>query len=724
MGRMLIVTNSLPVKIQKEEGMYGFTPSGGEFAAGLSEFVKDKDHLWFGWPGGIVAEAEEKAELIIALAEQQMVPVFMSQEEASEYFDGFCNETLWPAFHYFTQYINFEDESWDTYVKINERFCDLIVKKAKPGDTIWVHDYHLLLLPQMLREKLPDVSIGYFHHIPFPSFEIFRMLPWRTEILLGLCGADLIGFHTYDDMRYFLKSVGRTLGYSHEAGYLHTINHLVNVDSFPLGINYEKFQKAAKSQKVEELLERFKEEIGHQKLILTSDRLDYSKGLPQRLKAFDLLIDNHPEYLEKVSMIMVVMPSRTSIPEYKELKETIDFLVGRINSKYSTLDWVPIHYFYRRLEFEELVAFYRMSSVAFLTPLRDGMNLVCKEFIASRAKQDGVLILSEMAGASKELQEAITVNPNNIKMMEKALYEALNWPEEEQQKKMDCMQKTVEKYDFFHWIKVYLSSLNKIKKKQEKLKTEFIGSKEAEFLRGEFQQSENPLIFLDYDGALVDYKNQPEEAFPDPDVLDILGKISQMANVVIISGRDRNTLQQWLDGTPISLIAEHGVFWKRNGEDQWETKVELCNRWKDAFRKEMDEFVERTPGTFVEEKEHSLVWHYRKVQSGLGNLRKRELFSHLKYVARGHNLQVLEGNRALEVKKPDVSKSKATFDFIQNQNYDFILVIGDNWTDEQTFKDLSPSAITIRVGYTYSRARYNLKNHEQVRRFLQNLYSE
>ncbi|WP_143960533.1 bifunctional alpha,alpha-trehalose-phosphate synthase (UDP-forming)/trehalose-phosphatase [Litoribacter populi] len=723
MGKMIIVSNRLPINSTGRGDKGLLQISAGEYASGLlNQFDFNKEEfLWFGWPGFSVPEAEGRAEMIVSLKEKGMVPVFLDQNEAEQFYNGFCNETLWPTYHYFTQYIAFDDELWEVYKMVNDRYCQAILKKAQPGDTVWIHDYHLLLLPQMLKDQLPDLKIGFFQHIPFPSYEIFRVLPWRDEILKGMCGADLVGFNTYDDMRHFLSSVGRILGYSHEAGFIHTPNHLVNVDSFPLGVNYDKFQEAANSSEVCELVDQYKKELGSQKLVLTSDRLDYSKGLLQRLKAFDLLIDNHPEYLEKVSMVMIVMPSRTAVPEYQELKEKIDTLVGRINSKYSSLDWMPIHYFYRRLSFTELVAYYRVSSVALVTPLRDGMNLVCKEFIASRISGDGVLVLSEMAGASKELQEAIIVNPNNIKMMEKAIYSALNCPLQLQQKKMKIMQRTVKKYDVFHWSKIFLSSLDKVVHKQQKLKSRALGSKEISQLKQDFEGAEKPVIFLDYDGALIDYKDQPEEALPDKQVINILKELGKNAEIVIVSGRDKSTLEKWLDGTPVHIMAEHGVYWRYRDTKNWVTKVELVNDWKAAFRKEMDEFVERTPGTFVEEKEHSLVWHYRKVESGLGNLRKRELFSHLKYVARGHQLQVLEGNRALEIKKPDISKSKACLEFLENQPYDFVLVIGDNWTDEETFRKLSPNAVTVRVGYTYTRAKYNLQNHFQVREFLKGL---
>src|SRR5690606_108174 len=322
------------------------------------------------------------------------------------------------------------------YVKANQEFCNELLKIANPTDTIWIHDYQLLLLPKMVREKLPDVRIGFFQHIPFPSYEVFRMLPWRKEILFGMLGSDLIGFHTYDDMRHFLSSVSRLAGISNERGRIERDKRIIEVDAFPMGIDYEKYTNSAASPQTIEKEIRYRTSLGDQKLVLSIDRLDYSKGIPQRLRAFEIFLQQYPEYQTKVSLIMIVVPSRDSVEQYQELKEEVDLLVGRINGKYGRLNWTPVHYFYRSFPLEALSAFYRMAHVALVTPMRDGMNLVCKEYIASRLDQRGVLILSEMAGASKELSDAILINPNNINRIVTAIHQALTMPEEEQEKRI------------------------------------------------------------------------------------------------------------------------------------------------------------------------------------------------------------------------------------------------------------------------------------------------
>lgn len=724
MSKTIIVSNRLPISLRHRNGRFEFKPSAGGLATGLGSIYKEGENIWIGWPGNTVDDPEQRAEIILELNELKMAPVFLSKEDVEEFYEGFSNETLWPAFHYFTQYMVYNPEHWEAYVRVNQKFCDAILKKAGPDDTIWIHDYQLLLLPQMLREVLPNATIAFFQHIPFPSYEIIRMIPWRKELLEGVCGADLIGFHTYDDMRHFLSAVGRITGLSNESGYIQAENRIINVDSFPMGIDYDKFAKQAKSKKTLRFVEEFGKQIEDQKLLLTIDRLDYSKGIPQRIQAFNQLLEQHKELHGKVSMIMIVVPSRDKVQSYKELKEEIDLLVGRINSEYSTLNWVPVHYFYRSFPFEELSAFYNMSDIALVTPLRDGMNLVCKEFVASKTDQTGVLILSEMAGASKELQDAILVNPNDRQGVVDAIFNALSMPLEEQKARISSMQESLKKYDVFQWVKVFMDRLDHVKQKQEELTSKDVDSKVMNEIQASFKKSKNAVLFLDYDGTLTGFHSDPQKAYPDEELKKIVKDLSELAQVVVISGRDKDTLGKWFDGQNIDMIAEHGVWVKRKEENgDWELYAEVEDGWKDDIRKVMEYYVLRTPGAFIEEKHHSLVWHYRKVESGLGDLRMRELFSHLKYMARGYNLQVLEGNMVLEIKRPDINKGRAATAMMKGMEYDFILAIGDDWTDEDTFKAMPKNAYSIRVGYAYTQANYNIKSFRQVRQLLQKLTS-
>lgn len=718
MSKTIIVSNRLPVSLQHKFGKFEFKPSAGGLATGLGSIYKEGDNIWIGWPGNDVEDPKQRQEVSEELKKLKMAPVFLTKKDIELYYEGFSNETIWPAFHYFTQYINYEETYWQAYVAVNRKFCDAILESAKPDDTIWVHDYQLLLLPMMLRETLPNATIAFFQHIPFPSYEIIRMLPWRKEMLEGMVGADLIGFHTYDDMRHFLSAVGRILGLSNESGYIQADNRLINVDSFPMGIDYDKFAKAAVSKKTLANVKKFKSLLGEQRLLLTIDRLDYSKGIPQRIKVFDELLEAHPEIHETVSMIMVVVPSRDKVKSYMELKEEIDTLVGGINSKYRTLNWVPVHYFYRSFPFNELSAFYSMSDIALVTPLRDGMNLVCKEFVASKTDKKGVLILSEMAGASKELVDAVIVNPNDMLAVKKSILTALNMPEDEQVNRITTMQESLKKYDIFQWVKVFMDRLQNVKEKQQEFQSKAIDKALMKELEKKFKAANSPVLFLDYDGTLVGFKNRPENAFPDKELLDIIDKLASKCHVVIISGRDKETLGKWFANQRVDMIAEHGVWVKRSEAESFELYAEVDDSWKPDIRQVMDYYVLRTPGAFIEEKHHSLVWHYRKVESGLGDLRMRELFSHLKYMASGHNLQVLEGNMVLEIKRPDINKGRAATGLLKGEAHDFVLALGDDWTDEDTFKAMPKDAYTIRVGYAYTQADYNIKNPTEVRQLL------
>ena len=722
MAKTIIVSNRLPVKIIHEDESFYYVPSEGGLATGLSSIYKEGNNLWVGWPGQNIKKEEEKQKITKDLKEENMIPVFLSKKLIEKFYEGFSNDTIWPVFHYFLQYANFDRSFFDAYVEANKIFCKAVLGVAEDGDTIWIHDYQLLLLPQMVRKKLPNVGIGFFQHIPFPSYEVFRMMPWRKKILRGMLGADLIGFHTYDDMRHFLSSVSRLVGIPNSRGRIEAGNRIIEVDSFPMGIDYNKYAITAASPKTIDQEIKFRSALGNQKLIISIDRLDYSKGLPKRLEAFELFLKKYPEFHEKVSIIMIVVPSRDNVGQYKELKEEVDLLVGRINGDFGKLIWTPIHYFYRSFVPESLSAFYRMAHVALVTPMRDGMNLVAKEFIASKLDKTGVLILSEMAGASKELSDAILVNPNDTDQMVDAIYTALNMPEEEQILRISIMQETLKRYNIHHWVNMFMDRLQHIIEIQKSMATKKLDEQSGKAITEKFSKSSNRMLFLDYDGTLTGFQPDPQMAKPDNVLIQLLKKLTsnKKNRVVIISGRDRETLNNWLGHMPLDIIAEHGVWLKEKGAN-WESITKLKSLWKSEFKPILDAYVNRTPGSFVEEKDHSLVWHFRKVETGLGELRSRELTSHLKYLSTGKNLQVLEGDMVVEVKNADVNKGRAAQKWLDTFDHDFTLALGDDWTDEDTFKAMPEDAITIKVGNTSSAAKYNVATFKEVRGFLKGL---
>lgn len=719
MAKTIIISNRLPVKIEKNGDQLSYKPSEGGLATGLGSIYKEGENVWLGWPGLHLQKKEERDEVSKNLAKENMAPVFLTTQDISDYYEGFSNSTLWPNFHYFNQYAIYEQGLFDAYVSVNKKFCDEVLKLADPEDIIWIHDYQLLLLPEMVRNKLPDVQIGFFLHIPFPSYEVFRLLPWRKELLHGMLGSDLIGFHTYDDMRHFLSSVSRLVGFGNSEGLIDTGKRLIEVDAFPMGIDYERFSNAAAAPKTIEQEIKYRTSLGDQQLILSIDRLDYSKGIPQRLLAFELFLERHPEYTQRVSLILIVVPSRDNVGKYQELKEEVDLLVGRINGNYGRINWTPIHYFYRSFPLEALSAFYRMAHVAMVTPMRDGMNLVCKEYIASRLDQKGVLILSEMAGASKELSDAILINPNNINQMVEAIYSALTMPEDEQVRHMSVMQESLQRYNIHHWVKMFMQRLGYIKQMQKSLATKNLDASAIKFVKNTYDNTKKRLLFLDYDGTLTGFKSNPQLSKPDQELLDLLSRLCDdpYNRVIIISGRDRQTLGGWIGHLPLDVVAEHGV-WTRELGTEWSTVDTMVDTWKDEIRNTLELYVNRTPGSFIEEKDYSLVWHYRKVETGLGELRSRELSSHLKYLSTNKDLQVLEGDMVVEIKSAAVNKGKTALKWLRKFDHDFVMAIGDDWTDEDTFKVMPKDAFSVKVGSTSSAANYNIDSYKEVRSFL------
>ncbi len=718
-----MVSNRLPISVVEREKRLHFQPSVGGLVTGLSAFYKSYRALWIGWPGIALEKIRgEEKDTEARLRSEGCYPVFLSRRDIGDYYQGFCNKTIWPLFHYFTQYTAYSKGPWEAYKRVNEIFCEVVSESAKPDDIIWVHDYHLMLLPKLIRENRPDLTIGFFLHIPFPSFEVFRLLPWRKEIIEGLLGADLIGFHTYDYVRHFLDSVRRLLGYEHTLGQIPVGNRVVKVDSFPMGIDYERLASAVQNPEVQEEIERIRREVGERRIILSIDRLDYTKGISQRLESFDFFLGENPEYKERVTLILVAVPSRTRVEQYRLLKKQIDELVGRINGRHGTIGWMPVWYLYRPLPFHNLVALYKVADVALVTPLRDGMNLIAKEFIATKTDGKAALILSEMAGAAKELAEAIIVNPNNRERVAEALKEALTMPEEEQIEHSRIMQNRLQRYDVMRWASDFMDSLSYIKKVQQELRARRLTPAMKRRLISDYLKSNERLILLDYDGTLIPFTEKPEKAKPDDELLELLEALAKEPKneVVIVSGRDKDTLERWFGSLNVGSIAEHGV-WIREKERTWDLIEPLRNDWKEEIRPFLELYMDRTPGSFIEEKEFSLVWHYRKADPELASARANELKESLVHLTANLGLGVLEGSKVIEIKNAGINKGRAALHWIPKRKWDFILAIGDDRTDEDIFAILPESAYSVKVKLSPSQAKFNIESITDVRSLLKEL---
>jgi len=717
-NKTIIVSNRLPVKITEQNGEYILRPSEGGLATGLGSVYKTGNNVWIGWPGIEVPE-DRQDEVRRKLATLNLIPVFLTNEEINLYYEGFSNEILWPIFHYVATYANFSQSYWDYYKSANEKFSQEVIYHLNDGDTVWIHDYQLLLLPCYVRRNKPQVTIGFFQHIPFPSYEIFRLIPWREELIEGILGADLLGFHTFDDVRHFLSAASRLSSAKPSENVIIHKNRQIVVEAFPMGIDNDKFENLTKNIKVARHSAAFKEIHKNQKVILSIDRLDYSKGILQRLQALELLLQLHPEYIEKIELFMIIVPSRDTVPKYKELRDNIDQLVGNINSRFRTMNWVPLHYFYRSFSVEFLSALYSIADICLVTPMRDGMNLVSKEYVASRVKNDGVLILSEMAGASKELNDALIVNPNNIGDIMKAIIDAINMPTEEQVIRMTSMRYIVKKFNINLWVKNFMDKLSEVKQMQESLLTKHAAVAIREDIATAYANATNRFIFLDYDGTLVGFQADINKASPDEALYNILTDLtSDLSNrVILISGRNYQTLEQWFGHLKLDMIAEHGA-WQKHLHEEWKALPLLTDKWKTEVKSVLDTYTDRTPGSFIEDKSFSLVWHYRKVEKGLGELRANEITNHLRMMVADKGLQMLEGNQVIEFKNIEVNKGKAAQNWLFNNHPDFIIALGDDYTDEDIFKALPDEAFTIKVGSNISAAKFYLKDHKEVRDLL------
>ncbi|UCF99918.1 MAG: bifunctional alpha,alpha-trehalose-phosphate synthase (UDP-forming)/trehalose-phosphatase [Spirochaetaceae bacterium] len=722
MANLILISNRLSVSVEKKKGGFEFKASMGGLATGLSSLEHSDRLLWIGWPGlpaDDLSEADSRKIASTLKKHHNSIPVELSREDLRTFYYGFCNNVIWPLFHYFPSYATYDNSFWESYRGVNSIFLQKVLEAVKADDTIWIHDYQLMLLPRLIREKVPEARIGYFLHIPFPSFEIFRLLPWRNEILTGLLGADLIGFHAYDYARHFVSSVRRLLGVENNMGYVQHEHRLSRVDVFPMGIDYQKYSAALSKPDVRRQMAEAARELRGFKVILSVDRLDYTKGIPERLRAFELLLEHNPKYREKVVLLLIAVPSRTKVHRYRALKKEVDELISTINGKYGTIGWVPIHYFYRGFPFDRLSAFYGVADVLLVTPLRDGMNLVAKEFVAAKKLSGGVLILSETAGSAREMGEALLINPNNSEEIAAALCTALEMERSEQIERNTVMNERLSRYDIGTWTKDFLNKLSQVREVQDSYLVKKLSGAFKDELMKAYRKAVRRLIILDYDGTLVSFQDRPRKAAPDEELVDLLKALSEDPgnDVVVASGRMRDVMNEWFGNLPLSLIACHGA-WLKHKEREWQLSEELSNQWKEQLRPIFQLFKDRTPGSTVEEKEYALAWHYRNAEPELAAIRASEFKDILFSFTGDLNLDVLEGKSVLEIKPVNVSKARAVSTWLSRDNWQFIMAAGDDNNDEVMFSQLPASAYSIKIGLDISEARYYLDSPKQLRQLL------
>jgi trehalose 6-phosphate synthase/phosphatase len=719
-NRLLIVSNRLPVNARVTAGGVRISDSGGGLASGLRAWHERTDALWIGWPGDLSgATPGHLEELERRLGERRIVPVPLSPDQIDRYYHGFSNRVLWPMFHYLIDQLPTDDVGWDAYRDANEKFADVVSSVHRPGDLVWVHDYQLMLLPALLRARLPEARIGFFLHIPFPSSEVFRILPWRREILNGLLGADLIGFHTFAYMRHFMTSLLHVGGLEADIDRVRIGNRESRVNVFPMGVDAQGFAALATDADVVARAEAIRKDAGGRRIVLGIDRLDYTKGIPRRLEAVDQLMQREPALRDAMRYIQVAVPSRGDVDEYRQFRKSVEQRVGRINGAYGSVSSLPVHYIHRSVSQADLVALYTAADVMLVTPLRDGMNLVAKEFVATRGDEGGVLVLSEFAGAAAELNGAITVNPYDVAGVADAIQRALRMAPEERRVRMRNLRQCVVANDVHSWAAAFIDQLENIRPAAPSLSIP-VGQSLIGLVR-DARRTRPVRLLLDYDGTLVPMARSPELARPDDELVTLLQQLAQLPDVSvdIVSGRPRETLEQWFGDFPIALWGEHGFWYRRRPGDAWVPAVSVAPDWMLRVKPILDRFAAATPGAHVEVKSASIAWHYRGAQRDFGARQVHELRMLLGDVLSNQPLEVLEGRKVLEVRLRGVSKALVARRVQDDMLPDSLIVaVGDDRTDEELFRALPPSSLTVAVGRPWTSATFSLDDFRAVRRLL------
>jgi trehalose 6-phosphate synthase/phosphatase len=728
-GRVILVSNRLPISVRVEHGELVVGRSSGGLATGLSGYHDRGESVWIGWPGETWRlTPDQRKTLSTSLAAMHAFPVDLSAAEVQRYYDGFSNGVLWPLLHYQMDKLPLNAEGWETYERVNQRFADVVVDQYRPGDLIWVHDYQLALVPGMIRAQLPDAAIGFFLHVPFPSGEVFRLLPWRRQILEGMLGASLIGFHTVSYVLHFLTSAANVLGAETGPGRVSLAGRAIRVGTFPMGIDAAAYEAQGNQPSVVAEAKRLRQAAGGAALIVSVDRLDYTKGIPRRLLSFERLLEKYPRLRGRVRLVQVAAPSRGSVSQYREFQRTVNEMVGRINGRFATPGYDPIHYISQNLDSERLTAFYRAATIALVTPLRDGMNLVAKEFVASRGDGDGVLVLSEFAGAAAELTDALIVNPYDLDSVAATIHDALEMPEAERRARMAGMRDQVKTHDVHLWARRFVAALRIEARRQARNPNTDLAhaNSPSEVAAAILADVGRPLlILLDYDGTLVGLRPSPDEASPDTEILRILATLALLPGVEVdvVSGRRRNDIEMWLGSLPVGIHAEHGL-WSRGARQETWIRRDVNPAWLETARAAMTARAGLVPGSFVEEKDASVVWHYRNVGAGTGRREAESLTRELNSALADSTATIMQGSRVVEVKDQSTDKGIVVRELAATAPGARMLVIGDDITDEDMFRSAPDDAVTVRVGSGRTAARMRLIGPDQVRKLLTELIEQ
>ena len=733
--KLIVVANRLPVTVTRREASneYDYTTSPGGLVSALSSLKSEYEMLWLGWPGITEPDYFDTDKVESELRKRHgLEAVFLNRLQINHHYFGFSNKVLWPVLHYMPDYTSYEKRSYQHYKEVNQIFADRIIdileKDTLPIENklIWIQDYQLMLLPSLLRAKFPELRIGFFLHTPFPSSELFRTLPHREELLQGLIASSLIGFHTFSYQRHFSSSVLHILGIESELSKIKLDTHTLQMGTFPIGVDAKNISEISNSsgKQRDKDIKMVRNITKGRRMILCVDRLDYTKGIPEHMKAYRKFLQKNPSLVDKVVLVQIAVPSRTEIKDYQALKDSVDEIITQFEEDYEYNELSPIRFLYRSFPFDRLAVFYQEADVAFVTPYFDGMNLVAKEYIAVK-KDKGVLILSERAGAASELGEALLINPWNSDQMSISIKEALNMPLEEQERRMSAMYEKISRNDVNYWSNSFLKNLEDHSEEEVEI-TPYFSTEIQQTVVKSFQKAKRRLLLLDYDGTLMEITNLPQNAKPDQELISLLSSLTKLKNtdVAIVTGRKESEIIGWLGHLKLIFSVEHGLRIRFPNEKNWHlnSPTGFVNSWYEEIREILQQYNRTTPGSFTEEKEASLCWHYRMVDPTLGRWKANELKLNLQGALANHPIEVVSAKMVIEIRLQGIDKGNI-FERLNTLGYkhDFCLALGDDITDEYMFNAMPANSTGIKVGKVQTHASHRLHRVTEVRDFLRKL---
>ena len=729
MSRWITVANRLPFSFDANSG--ACKRASGGLVTALSGVRQKCDRLWIGCaPDGVNERDWPKLRKFTESSTQgewKYHPVFAEKSLYDRYYNGFCNDVLWPLLHYQSELVTFSPIAWSAYRQVNALIADEILRVAKDDDLIWIHDFHLFLVPEFIKRHRPKARVGFFLHVPFPSSELFRQLPVREEILCSMLAGDLVGFHDYSYLQHFCNSVLRILGYESEFLTIRRGSNETRLGVFPVSIDTDHFIRQSRDEKVKALSQTIKRP---QFVFLGVDRLDYMKGIDLKLEAFRHFLRKFPHAREKTCLIQVAVPTRQGVPNYAKLAQDTARLIGEINGEFSTPTWSPIHYIHSSVPNRELLALYRSADALLVTSKRDGMNLVALEYIACQDRdQPGVVLLSEFTGASSTLSHAMRINPWDFDDTADKMQIAMEMPKQEKLTRMQTMQKFLRRYTASDWAAGFIAKLETTSTASKR--TPELVSPEAEHVKRACEhlwnlEARQLLVFIDYDGTLVPIEDSPELAqLPDTTRAEIeaLMRDRPWLKLVIVSGRDSRFLERQFAGLPIALAAEHGAKYFDPSLGRWRRRIHRSrSSWYPSALKIMSDYARHVPRSQIEKKHFSIAWHYRQSPNDYAETQARKLAQELELGLANLPVNIIRGKKVIEIRATEANKGDFARSLLEAQPEGTIaFAIGDDNTDEDLFRTLKGHGLSVHVGSEESEADLSLASQTEVMEFLKRL---